>query len=98
MKTTSAKCSHAEKEYIRTVAHRKGYDMRSYVSNLLDKHLPIDAVKIFPKDIPRDKTVGVLLTPELRDRLYKNMAALSTDFAKVKMFEMVLTCVILEDE
>lgn len=92
---TTIRCSQAEKDLIDTTARKNSLCTKSFISQCLKKYLPLNEAPIIDKNIDRTETkIGVHISKDIKDKIMDNIESVSTEFRKVKMWEIILYCAV----
>lgn len=97
MKNTTFKCPADKVPGIKNTADEKGMFVSEFINHSLDKNLPLKDIPHFKKnqDI---KKIGVIIPDKIESRIEENQDLLSSEIRKVKKWEIILQCVLIECE
>lgn len=93
---TSIVCSTDIKNKIESIAASNGMSIVEYVNVKLNENLPVQKLKVFPGR--KDTRIGAQIPGKIYKLLEKNQNNLSDIARKVKIYEIVLTAVLMGEE
>lgn len=97
IKNTTFKCPGEDSTKIKNTSERLGMYISEFVNYSLDKNLPIKSIPHFKKSKNIDK-IGVRIPDSLKDRILESQNRLTDEIRKVKQWEIILHCVLLQCE
>ena len=95
IQNTTFRCPADLIQKIKDTADIKGMFISEFVNYSLDKNLPVKGIPHFKRSKDFEK-IGVRIPEKLKNRILKNQNKLSDDIRKLKQWEIILQCVLLE--
>lgn len=90
---TTIRCSKDERNLINTTARKQSLYTRHFLLKCLDEFLPLKEAPVIDKNIDRKEVkIGLTISGELKEKIQSNIYELSTEYRKVKMWEIILCC------
>lgn len=97
--STTIHCSESEHELIKNNAQKKGMTVANFINSSLIKHLPLSDIPVFDLSINRNNNRhGAKIPKDLHEKLTSNVFELTSDYRAVRMYQVVLTAVLMECE
>ena len=97
IKNTTFKCPSDKGPEIKKTAGNRGMFVSEFINYSLNNNLPLNSIPHFKK-YQNIKKIGVIIPENIKKRIEENQETLSTEIRKIKQWEIILHCVLLECE